>query len=103
MTFLNELKHYRRLATRFQKDVRNVLATVATHASLSRRSFACSAMNESLSFPDFRGRTVLPLGQEDFQFNGRGRIVFAGENLGSLNLTIAVAEVRAILQHRRQT
>ena len=54
-------------------------------------------MNKSSSLPDFGGRAVRPLGQENFQLHGRGCIVFAIENLRSANLPIAVAEVGAIL------
>jgi len=66
-------------------------------------SRARSAMDESSSCPHFGCAAVLPLGQEDFHLNGSGSIVFAVENLRSLNLPIAVAEVGPILRHRWQT
>ena len=60
-------------------------------------------MNESPSCPQFGCGAVLPLGQQNFQLNGRGSIVFAVENLRSFNLSLAVAEVGAILRHRWQS
>jgi hypothetical protein len=41
----------------------------------------------------------LPLGQQNFQLNGRGCIIFTIEDLRSPDPQIAVAEVAAILRH----
>jgi hypothetical protein len=58
-------------------------------------------MNESSSLPDFGGRAVLPLGQENFQPHGSGCIILAIEDLSSPDLPIAVAEVAAIFRHHQ--